>query len=47
MVYGIKANHEIVRQYRCTVLIYFDWLIGSDRKCVTYLPTELQIAVNA
>ena len=27
MVYRIKANHEIIRQYRCTVLIYFDWLM--------------------
>ena len=25
MVYRIKANHEIIRQYRCTVLLYFDW----------------------
>ena len=27
--YRIKANHEIIRQYRCTctVLIYFDWLM--------------------
>ena len=27
MVYRIKANHEIIRQYRCTVLLYFDWLM--------------------
>ena len=27
MVYRIKANHEIIRQYRCTVLIYFVWLM--------------------
>ena len=24
MVYKIKANHEIFRKYRCTVLLYFD-----------------------
>ena len=23
----VKANHEIIRQYRRTVLIYFDWLM--------------------
>ena len=23
-----KANHEIIRQYRRTVLIYFDWLMN-------------------
>ena len=27
MVCRIKANNEIIRQYRCTVLIYFDWLM--------------------
>ena len=31
-----KANHKIIRQYRCTVLIYFDWPMGCDRKCVTH-----------
>ena len=30
-----KANYEIIRQFRCTVLIYFDWLMGWDTKCVT------------
>ena len=29
MVFGIKANNEIIRQYRCTVLLYFDWLMES------------------
>ena len=60
MVNRIKANHEIIRQNRCTVLIYLDWLIewstwliacdllvGWDTKCVTYLQTELEMAVNA
>ena len=29
MVYRIKANNEVIRQYRCTVhyLLHFDWLI--------------------
>ena len=27
MVYRIKANHELIRQYRCTVLLYIDWLM--------------------
>ena len=35
-----KANHEIIRQYRCTVLIYFDWVRGCDRKCVTHSLTH-------
>ena len=27
VVYRIKANHEVIRQYRCTVLINFNyWL---------------------
>ena len=53
MVYRIKANHEIIRQYRCAVLIYFDWLIGCDwlvgwvghKMCD--LQTELETAENA
>ena len=41
-----KANHEIIRQYRCTVLIHFDWLIRWDIKCVTHSLTELEMAIN-
>ena len=53
MVYRIEANHEIIRQYRCTVLLYFDWLmelkptmhmIGCDwlMGCDTKCVTDLQ-----
>ena len=59
IVYRIKANQEIIRQYMCTVLIYFDWLMElkptmhmmwmADRvgQKICEWLTELQMAVNA
>ena len=56
MVYRIKANYEIIRHYRCTLLLYFDWLMewstwlwlanGVWHKMCDWL-TELQMAVIA
>ena len=56
MVYRIKANYEIIRHYRCTLFLYFDWLMewstwlwlanGVWHKMCDWL-TELQMAVNA